>query len=590
MENKRTVIGEYLFRVRRTFWYTVWFSLCMNVLMLFLPFYSMLIFDKVLSSHSMDTLYLLTFIVVCAFVILSVFNALRTFVLGRIADWLDSHISIKLFEASITRAALFPAGASSQMLRDINNIKSFITGPGMITLLDAPWSPIFIIATFLIHPALGWVTLIGAVLLLFFAVLNEMQTKKLLEEASKDSIKSLMSAENSIRNSEAIEAMGMMPQIIDRWGKANRDSLEVQKLANDRAAIIGSISKFFRLLVQAALICVGAFFAINHSLSVGALIAGPILAGRALAPFEAAIGVWKSLVMAREAYKRINENVSQIPELRGTMRLPAPKGHISVEGLYFRPPRADKFAITNLSFRIEPGESVGIIGPSAAGKSTLSKLLVGVWMPTNGVVRLDGNDIFKWNRVDAGQYVGYMPQNVELFPASVKDNIARLNPDAAPEDVVEAARLAGAHEMIVRLPKGYDTIIGENGVSPGQQQRIALARAFYGNPKLLVLDEPNSNLDAEGEFALLNALNVAKSRGVTTIVVAHKPSIIQNVDKILVLREGVMEMYGPRDAVLAKFNQQQKPPAQQNQGQGQGRVEKSDSQNNDVRNTEGEEA
>lgn len=571
MLNEKQFIGGFVKKVKHAFRYTVAFTFVMNILMLFLPFYSLLIFDKVMTSHSMSTLTALTLIVTVAFLALSALNALRGIILGRIADWLDASVSPKLLEVSIARSALAPSSANSQLLRDVAVIKSFVTGQGLITILDAPWSPLFILVTFLIHPVLGLITVLGAILLIAFAIINEVQTKQPLEESNADSIKALANAETTVRNAEAIEAMGMMKNVLAQWSNHSLKIISAQKTANDRASIIGSISKFFRLMVQAALICAGAYFAIHHSLSMGALIAGPILAGRALAPFEAAIGVWKSFVMTRDAYHRINKSVAQLPDIRGTMELPEPKGEVRVEGVYFRPPHSDKFSLTNITFAVHPGDSVGIIGPSAAGKSTLAKLIVGVWMPTNGAIRLDNADVFKWSRDNIGQYIGYMPQSVELFPTTIRENIARLDGTATPDEVVEAAKLAGAHDMILRLPKGYDTVIGEGGVSPGQQQRIALARAFFRNPKLLVLDEPNSNLDGEGELALINSISKTKALGTTVFMVAHKPSVLSNIDKLLVLRDGALEMFGPRDAILAKLAERQsgKPggaaqPPQQN--------------------------
>lgn len=549
------LIREIREKVKRVFWYSVWFSLAINVLMLFLPFYSLLVFDKVLSSHSMETLAMLSVIVAVAFVVMCMFNALRTFVLARLSDWVDANLAPKLLELAVARGALSAQPQGNQALRDLGAIKSFVTGQGMQTLLDAPWVPVFIITTFAIHWILGCITLAGAVILFGLALFNELQTKKPLEEANHATIRSMRDAESFTRNADSIEAMGMMTYVVRRWSDQNMTAMNTQKIGTDRAAIIASISKFFRLFIQMLLICAGAYYAINHSLTVGALIAGPILAGRALAPFEAAIGVWKSLIVARDAYRRINDGLQETGELRGTMRLPSPNGLITVENVYFRPPRSEKMALANVSFRLEPGESMGLIGPSAAGKSTLAKLMVGIWSPSSGTVRMDGNDIFKWMREDAGQYIGFLPQGVELFPVSVKDNIARLNPDAPSEAIVEAAKMAGAHEMIIRLPKGYDTNVGEGFLSPGQQQRVALARALYGKPRLLILDEPNSNLDAEGEAALLQSLLRLRQQGVTTVIITHKPAIVSGVDKLLVLREGVVEMFGPREAVMQRYTE-----------------------------------
>ncbi len=542
-------------KLSRVFYYSVLFSLCTNVLMLFLPFYSLLVYDKVLASHSMATLALLSLIVGASFVILAMFSALRSFVVSRMSDWFDATLGPDLLKISIQNSAINPASAGSQLMRDLTTIKSFITGAGMTTMMDAPWSVIFIIVTFFIHPVMGVITLVGSIVLILLAILNEAQTKKLLENYNRDNIKSLMGAEMITKNAEAIEAMGMMRQVVDKWMEKNLKTLEGLRMATDRASIIGSVSKFFRLFIQMLLICAGAYYVMNNMVSMGAMIAGPILAGRALAPFEALIGVWKGYVSARDAVRRINHGYTSYPEIRGQMTLPKPSGRVTVENVYFRPPRTERMVLANVRFALEPGESLGIIGPSAAGKSTLAKLLVGVWLPTNGAVRLDGNDIFKWNRDDVGRYIGYMPQDVELFHATIRENIARLDPTAGAEEVVQAAIKAGVHDMIIRLPKGYDTMFEPGTLSPGQQQRIALARAFYGNPTLMVLDEPNSNLDSDGEKALIDGLRQAKLNMITTIIIAHKPSMLTHADKVLVLKDGAVDLFGPKDAVMAKLGE-----------------------------------
>lgn len=548
-------LKEALIRCRRAFIYAGVFSLCINILMLVLPLYSLQVLDRVLGSHSLETLAMLTLVALVSFIFLGLFTAVRTAVFLRISEWLDVKLSPKLLSLAIGRTAAGLPTSASQILRDFSAIRNFVTGNGATTLFDAPWSLIFIFVVYMISPVLGLVAVVGAIVLFLFAVLSEVATKKSIDAANANFIKSMNLAEAATRNAEAIEAMGMMPSIVEHWTRHNGQGLELQNRVNNRSNIIQSTSKIVRLVLQIAVIGIGGWLALDGHMTAGGMIASSILTGRALAPFEAAIGVWKSFVTARDAHHRILHTMMQTPYTRGTMPLPAPVGHLQVENLVYRPTNTDKPIIKGITFQLAPGESLGIIGPSAAGKSTLAKLIVGILQPSHGSVRLDGAETFKWNREDFGQYVGYLPQEVELFAGTIKDNIARMDMDAPPERVIEAAMAAGVHEMILRLPNGYETTVspGNLTLSPGQRQRIGLARALYCQPRFLVLDEPNLNLDGEGERALVQALANIRGRQITTILVAHRPSIVGSVDKILTLRDGLIETFGPRDQVLQRY-------------------------------------
>lgn len=553
-----TELGRLFQHMRRAMVYAFLFSFCMNILLLMLPIYSLQVLDRVISSASMDTLMMLTFIALVGFVFYGVFNMVRGFVLHGMVEWLDTKLAPRLLEIAVVKSSIGLNVSAGQYQRDLSSIKAFING-GVATLLDAPWSLLFLIVIYMISPALGFIAVIGAVVLFAIAILNELITKKVYEQSQRTSIKSGQLADVMGRNAEAVEAMGMLSKVTQHWIEYNKPGLEAQYTATHRGNILGSLSRIFRFVIQTAIIGVGALLTLQNELTVGGMIASSILVGRALGPFEAAINVWRSLVAARESYRRLDNALKTTPHLRGEMDLPAPEGRLTSEGVFFQPPNSAPI-LRNINFAIQPGESLGIIGPSAAGKSTLAKLIIGILPPSAGTMRLDGAEIFKWNRENLGPYVGYMPQQVDLFNGSIKDNISRMDRDASDEAVIEAAKFAGCHEMILRLPQGYETefVSGNLALSPGQRQRIGLARALYMNPHFVVLDEPNGNLDGEGERALLQALARMKQRKITYVVVAHRPSIVSNVDKVMMLRSGLVEAFGPRDEVLKQFVPKQK--------------------------------
>jgi PrtD family type I secretion system ABC transporter len=554
LTNNENPLKPYFSRTKRAFVYAGLFSLCINILMLVLPLYSLQVLDRVLSSRSIETLTMLTIIMVVAMIFYGVFYAVRSMILVSVSEWLDQEVSPHLLSDAVIKSSLGSYVSASQHQRDLTNIRNFITASAP-TLMDAPWAFIFIIVTYLINPVLGFVTVIGLVVLLLFGYLNELVTRKPFEEMAKEQINSHFIADIAGRNAEAIEAMGMMENVKAAWREHQDAASEHNLNGNRRANLIQTISRVARLIVQIAVTGLGGYLALKNELSVGGMIASSILVGRALAPFENAIGTWKSFISARGAYERLNTALLAGRTVeRGTLELPAPTGILTVENVIFTPTGSAPI-IKGVTFGLAAGQSLGIIGPSAAGKSTLSKLIIGLLPPTHGAVRLDGAETFKWNRANFGKYVGYMPQSVDLFTGTIKDNIARMDKNAPMEKVIEACKMAECHEMILRLPQGYETKVNPrmNSLSPGQRQRVGLARALYGNPRFVLLDEPNSNLDGEGERALLAALQNMKQAGITTIVVAHRPSIVANVDNLLVLKAGVIEKIGSNVDIVKHY-------------------------------------
>ncbi len=547
-------LAPYIQKTKTALIYAAIFSLCINLLMLALPIYSLQVLDRVLSSRSVETLISLTIIMAIALVFFGIFYAVRSFILNAISEWLDKEVSPILLRDAVAKSSLGLNVSASQHQRDLGIIRNFVSSAAG-TLLDAPWSFIFIFVIYMINPILGFLAVAGMIILIGFGLLNEFSTRPLFEKASKEQMNSHYMADIAGKNAEAIEAMGMMGHVESAWREHQHAAAKDSQHANKRSYVIQSISRVLRLMVQIGVTGVGGYLALYNELSVGGMIAGSILVGRALAPFENAIGIWKSWIATRESYARLNRAISSSKAIeRGTLELPEPRGIVTVENLIFTPPNSAPI-IKGVTFGIKPGESLGIIGPSAAGKSTLAKLIIGLLPPNHGAARLDGAETFKWNRENFGKYVGYMPQSVDLFTGTIKDNVARMDKSATMDDVIAACKMAEVHEMVLRLPNGYETQVNPqlNSLSPGQRQRIGLARALYKNPKFVVLDEPNSNLDGEGERALLLALQRMKQAGITSIIVAHRPSVVSNVDKLLVLKGGTIERFGPTKEVIQNY-------------------------------------
>ncbi|MFO1243185.1 MAG: type I secretion system permease/ATPase [Rickettsiales bacterium] len=560
--NEEKPLAAYLVKTKRALKFAFLFSFAVNFLMLSMSLYSLQVLDRVISSHSLETLFLLTSLVFLMLIVMGIFFGLRATLLHNITDWLDIEVGPELLRDAVAKSSLGMFVSAAQHQRDLSAIKGFISGGAVATALDAPWSILFMIVIYMISPVFGFITVLGLILLVGFGLLNEFATKKPFQSAGEGQILANQMADSASRNAEAVEAMGMMRYVSTRWQKLQDSAAKHLDMAQGRANVIQSISKVIRMILQISVTGSGAFLVIHNELTVGGMIAGSILVGRALGPFEGMIGMYKSWINTRDSYNRLNGALAKGKALeRGTMEMLVPEGRLSVENLIFSPVPGMAPIIRGVSFVLHPGESLGIIGPSAAGKSTLGKLIIGLLPPTHGAARLDGADTFKWNRENFGKFAGYMPQSVELFTGTIRDNIARLDPDATDEEVIHAAQMAGAHDMILRLPKGYETVYqsGQHALSPGQRQRVALARALFRSPKFVVLDEPNTNLDGEGERALVETLKRMKQAGMTFVLVAHRPTLVAAVDKLLVLKAGTIERFGPRDDILKIYTQQGVP-------------------------------
>lgn len=529
------------------------FSLAINLLYLAGPLYMLQVYDRVISSASEVTLVMLTIALLLAFMALAGLDAVRARVLTRASIRLDQKIAARIMTAIIDRSSSF-GGARSQLLRDFDTFRQFITGMGIHAIFDLPWAPIYIAVIFVLHPFLGAFALGCSILLVLMALLNEWIVKPPLTESGEAASRNYSFTEMSLRNTEVVRAMGMTEGLLRRWGRDRNRMLERQVAASDRAATMQSIIRFLRLAMQSLILGLGAYLVIERLATVGAMFAASILLGRALQPVEQIVGSWRNLVSARGAFLRVRELLAANPPRASGLMLPRPDGRLSVEGLTFVPPLSSKPILRGVSFAIDPGEVLGIIGPSGAGKSTLARHLVGVLIPSAGAVRLDGSDVSIWAKTSLGQYLGYLPQDIELFADTIAANISRFE-EGEDQEVILAAQMAGVHEMILRLPQGYDTQVGEGGavLSGGYRQRIGLARAVYGMPSLIVLDEPSSNLDADGDAALTDCIMQLKKRGTTVVIISHRPSTIGVVDKILVLRDGVAEMFGPRAEIMSRL-------------------------------------
>ncbi len=541
------------------------FSLVINLLMLTPTIYMLQLYDRVLSSRSEETLVMLTLLVVAIFITQGALEWVRSQILVRVSVKLESLLNKRLFIIAY-KQSLYTGGqqASGQALDDLTSLRQFLTGNGLFAFFDAPWLPFYVVLMFLFHPYFGWVAISAAIVLIILAIINEKITHKVLEEANGLAAQGRALVNKNLRNAEVIESMGMLESIHQRWLKGSEKVLFLQALASSRAGLITAMSKTLRMMFQSLVLGLGAYLAIQQEISPGLMIAGSILLGRALAPIDLMIGSWKGFIMARAQYVRLNTLLLKIPEDKEKMSLPEPKGSLQIEQAVVAPPGVKTAVIKGVSLTINAGDSVGIIGPSGAGKSTLVRALLGIWPAASGKIRLDGADVFAWDRMELGPYIGYLPQDIELFEGTISENIARFG-ELDAEKVIAAAKMSDVHELILRLPEGYDTVIGRAGgnLSGGERQRIGLARALYGSPKLVVLDEPNSNLDEQGEIALAKALVQLKQAQVTAIIVTHRNRVLGSVDKLLMLNEGQLVAYGPRDEVLAHLRKQQAPAAPQ---------------------------
>ncbi|MCG5534680.1 type I secretion system permease/ATPase [Ectothiorhodospira mobilis] len=541
-------------QLKQAFFSVALFSFFINLLMLVPPIFMLQMYDRVLSSGSIPTLVMLLIVAVGLLIVMGLLDWSRNRVLVRAGTRLDALLDRRLFDATFFRALRSPDSGSTQPLKDMVTLRQFMTGQGVFAFFDAPWTPIFLGIIFLFHPVLGVISLIGALILLTLAILNEFLTRKPLGAANSEYIKESDYASSNLRNAEVLEAMGMTGRLRDRWQDLHQNVLGLQAIASDRSANLTAISRSLRMILQVGILAAGAYLAVEQVITPGVMIAASIIMGRALAPVDQAMHAWRGFIGARGAWDRLNKVLESTPAAGEHMQLPEPQGRVSVENIVVIPPGSRTPALRGVKLELPPGRVLGVIGPSAAGKSSFARALVGVWPTYAGDVRIDGAEINNWDREQLGPYIGYLPQDIELFAGTIAENIARFG-EVDPDQVVEAARKTGLHDMILHLPEGYDTRIGIHGgaLSAGQRQRVALARAVYGNPRLIVLDEPNSNLDEAGEQALVQTIQQLRDEGRTVVIIAHRPAVLSAVDEILVLKDGQTAALGPRQEVLGRF-------------------------------------
>lgn len=560
----QTALEKAVRGAKPAFGYAIFLGLFINILALVAPLYMMQVYDRVIMSRNMTTLLMLTLVAGALLISYALLEAARSRTLVRAGILFDRQSSDQVFD-SVQRSNIVNVGdGSSQGLRDLDRVREYLTGNGLIAICDAPWAPIFILSCFMLHPWYGFVATAGAIVLFFLGLLNNRLTRTHLEAGSRAAIGANHYATTTLRNAEATRAMGMMGALRERWQRQHEDVLGWQALASERSGAVMAVSKFIRMGLQIAILGVGAYLVVTQNISAGSMIAASIMMGRALAPVEQAVGNWRGLVAARESYRRLNELLKAVPPERARMSMPTPTGELSVEQVIAAPPGAQKPVLKGITFAVRPGEVLGVLGASGAGKSTLARLLVGVWPYVQGAIRLDGTELPHWNSEELGHHIGYLPQDVELFGGTIADNISRFDSKMDPDKVIAAAEMAGVHDLIQKLPQGYNTEIGTGGqaLSGGQRQRIGLARAVYGSPPLVVLDEPNSNLDLAGETALLAAVRRLRDLGKTVILITHKANVIGVVDKLLVLNDGTVQMFGPRDEVMARLSSPRVVPLQ----------------------------
>lgn len=548
-----TELDEAVAACRASAWALGAFGLAINLLMLSSPIYMLQVYDRVMVTGHVETLIMLTGLIAVALLLFGALDSLRSAIAGRMSRWLGERLG-PVYLANGVRARLLGGGAGAQPLRDLQVVQNFVASPGLTVFFDAPWAPVFLVLIWMLHPWLGILAVASTVLLLALSVLNEWCTRSQTLAASLAQIAATKQADETIRNAEVVWAMGMLPAMLQRWRVSSQGGHVAAQQANERAGLLLGATKFVRFFVQSATLGLGAYLVLQREVSGGAMIASSILLGRALAPVEGAMGTWRNFSLAHIAYKRLQSQLQSLPDEPVRTRLPAPEGSLKLHQITYVPPGSTVPVLRQVSFEVQPGEVIAVIGPSASGKSTLCRILVGIAAPNSGEMRLDGSELRHWNPEELGRHVGYLPQDVELFSGTIRENIARMG-EVDDEAVVEAAMLAHAHELVQRLPQGYDTVIGDGGVrlSGGQRQRIGLARAVHRLPRLIVLDEPNANLDQAGEGALAAAIEEMKRRGSTLVIVGHRPSTIHQADKILLLKDGRVELFAPRDEVLQRL-------------------------------------
>lgn len=555
-QNTQSELSKSLKGTKPAFIMLLFFSSVINMLMLAPAIYMLQVYDRVLASRNTTTLLMLTLLIIGLYSVIGLIEYARSSFMTRLGNRLDVKLNQLVFHAAFKRKIATGDNNPAQAIADLAQIRQFLSGNSLFALLDIPWTPFYLIIAFLVHPLLGWLSLGGILTLFTLTMVTELTTKKPIQEAQSLSGNNASKLNKQLQNSDAIEAMGMLSTLKRHWLEQHSRVLLLQTKIADKSAALSSLSRFVRVLLQSIALGAGALLVIAGELTPGLMIAASIILGRVLNPVEQVIGSWKQFVQFRGAWKQLAELLKAYPASREVMKLPEPKGNISVEGLFAAPPGQKNPTLRNISFQLEQGEVLGIIGPSASGKTSLAKLLVGVWSPLSGKVRLDGADICQWDKTLLGPSIGYLPQEVELFDGTIAQNIARFTSNEG-EPIVAAATLAGVHEMILRMPQGYDTPLGPNGyqLSGGQRQRIGLARAVFNSPAFIVLDEPNANLDDAGEHALIQAINTVRTQGKTVVIISHRPTLLGVVSKILLLNEGAVQQFGTREKVFASLRE-----------------------------------
>ena len=532
-------ITDALFEFKAAFRSIGAFSGCVNLFMLVPAIYMMQVYDRVLASRNDFTLVMLSLIALGLFAIISALEFVRSMVVIRVGAKIDAFLNQRIYTAAFEQNLKSAGINAGQALNDLNTIRQFVTGSGMFAFFDAPWFPLYLVVLFILNPVLGLFALVSTSVLIALAWINELVSSAALNEANSVAVQSTTMATNNLRNAEVIEAMGMLPNMRERWFSLHSKFLQLQAQASKKAATITAITKFVKISVQSLILGLAAYLVIKNQLTAGAMIAATVLMGRALGPVEQIIGVWRQWRGVLSAYHRLNELLQNNPLRKQAMSLPIPQGAVKFEQVSAAPPGSKQLVLKNINFELAAGEVMGLIGPSGSGKSTLARLLVGIWPASIGTVRLDNADVYQWNKDELGPHIGFLPQDIELFSGTIAENISRFGKIDS-DKVIAAAKLAGVHDLILHMPEGYETQIGDSGagLSGGQKQRIGMARALYGDPAMIVLDEPNSNLDDMGELALAKTLLELRERKKTIVIISHRPSIIRVTQKIMLLQNG----------------------------------------------------
>ena len=555
-QHTQSELNRALKGTRSTFTLLLFFSCVINMLMLAPAIYMLQVYDRVLVSKNTTTLLMLTLLIFGLYIVIGLIESARASVMVRLGNRLDVKLNQLVFNAAFKRKIIAGDNNPAQALAELDQVRQFLSGNSLFALLDIPWTPFYLLIAFLVHPLLGYLSAGGIIILFTLTLFSEISTKRVIQQAHALTINNGSKLNKQLQNADAIEAMGMLPTLKNHWLEQHNKVLVLQTQIADKTAHLSGLSRFVRILLQSVALGAGALLVIKGEITPGLMIAASIILGRVLNPVEQVIGSWKQFVQFRGAWQQLTTLLKSYPAAKAVLTLPRPTGKISVENVFAAPPGLSSPTLRNISFQLDAGEVLGIIGPSASGKTSLAKLLVGVWGTLSGKVRLDGADICQWDKALLGPAIGYLPQDVELFDGSIAQNISRFALMDS-EKIVAAAQLAGVHEMILRFPQGYDTPLGVGGyqLSGGQRQRIGLARAVYNNPAFIVLDEPNANLDDAGEFALIKAINTLRNQGQTTVIISHRPTLLGVVNKVLLLNDGAMQQFGTRDQVFASLRQ-----------------------------------